>query len=286
MSIRRILVPIRLDGKGENVLDHALALAGKNAHIEVVHCRPAPKDLIPFGVSVPSILREQITKSGDDLAIAEEKRVIELFEAYASSRKLKVVGPGEPHPANAMSATFRVERGKQANIVSLRGRLADVVAVAKPDRDRAIGRNTLEAALVNTGSLVMMCPEQSPPKELGKHIAIAWNGSREAARALAMGLPLLAAAKKISILTIAGEELELNAQHLMSYLSDHDLKAEHLEVKSDHNVGKVLLEGAGTSGADCLLMGAYGSSRGRELVLGGATQYIIDHSAMPVLMAH
>jgi nucleotide-binding universal stress UspA family protein len=51
-------------------------------------------------------------------------------------------------------------------------------------------------------------------------------------------------------------------------------------------VGKVLLEGAGTSGADCLLMGAYGSSRGRELVLGGATQYVIDHSTIPVLMAH
>ena len=58
MSVRRILVPIRLDGKGENVLDHALALAGKNSHNELEKCRPAPKDLIPFGVSVPSILRE------------------------------------------------------------------------------------------------------------------------------------------------------------------------------------------------------------------------------------
>lgn len=286
MSVRRILVPIRLDGKGENVLDHAMALAGKNSHIEVVHCRPAPKDLIPFGVSVPSILREQITKSGDDLALAEEKRVVELFEAYAKSRKLKVVAPGQPHPKNAMSATFRVERGKQANIVSLRGRLADVVAVAKPDRDRAIGRNTLEAALVNTGSLVMMCPEAAPPKELGKHVAIAWNGSREAARALALAIPLLAAAKKLSILTIAGEELELTAAHLMSYLGDHDLNAEHLEVKAGHNVGKALIDGAGTAGADCLLMGAYGSSRGRELVLGGATQYVVDHASIPILMAH
>jgi hypothetical protein len=81
MSVRRILVPVRLDGKGENVLDHAMALAGKNSHIEVVHCRPGPKDLIPFGVAVPSILREQITKSGDELADQEEKRVVQLFEA-------------------------------------------------------------------------------------------------------------------------------------------------------------------------------------------------------------
>ena len=286
MAVRRILVPIRLDGKGENVLDHALALAAKNSHIEVVHCRPAPKDLIPFGVSVPSILREQITKSGDELAIAEEKRVIELFEVYARSRKLKVVGPGDKHPKTAMSATFRVERGKQANIVSLRGRLADVVAVAKPDRDRAIGRNTLEAALMNTGSLVMMCPENAPPKRIGEHVALAWNGSREAARALALAMPVLTAAKKISIMTVAGEELELTGEHVLSYLGDHDLSGQHFQIKAGSNIGKSLLDGVGTCGADCLLMGAYGSSRGRELVLGGATQHVVDNAKMPVLLAH
>ncbi len=286
MSVRRILVPIRLDGKGENVLDHALALAAKNSHIEVVHCRPGPKDLIPFGVSVPAILREQITKSGDELASAEEARVVELFETYAKSRKLKVVGVGDPHPKSARSATFRVERGKQANIVSMRGRLADVIAVAKPDRDRAIGRNTLEAALMNTGSLVMMCPVEVPPARIGEHVAIAWNGSREAARALALAMPVLAEAKQISVLTLAGEKLELTGEHLLSYLGDHDLKASHLEIKSGSNVGKTLIEGVGTAGADCLLMGAYGSSRGKELVLGGATQHIIDHASFPVFMAH
>jgi nucleotide-binding universal stress UspA family protein len=286
MSVRRILVPVRLDGKGENVLDHAMALAGKNSHIEVVHCRPGPKDLIPFGVAVPSILREQITKSGDELADQEEKRVVLLFEEYAKSRKLKIVGVGEAHPKNAMSATFRVERGKQANIVSLRGRLADVVAVAKPDRDRAIGRNTLEAALVNTGSLVMMCPENAPPKLIGEKIAIAWNGSREAARAMALAIPLLTTAKKVSVMTVAGEKLELTGAHVLSYLSDHDLDAEHLEIKAGHNIGESLVDGAGTCGADCLLMGAYGSSRGRELVLGGATQHVVDHASIPVLMAH
>jgi nucleotide-binding universal stress UspA family protein len=286
MSVRRILVPVRLDGKGENVLDHAMALAGKNSHIEVVHCRPGPKDLIPFGVSVPSILREQITASGDELADQEEKRVVELFEAYAKSRKLKVVDVGAAHPKSAMSATFRVERGKQANIVSMRGRLADVVAVAKPDRDRAIGRNTLEAALVNTGSLVMMCPENAPPKRIGERIAIAWNGSRESARAMTLALPMMASAKKISVMTIAGEKLELTGAHVLSYLGDHDIDAEHLEIKEGHNIGESLVAGAGTCGADCLLMGAYGSSRGRELVLGGATQYVVDHASIPVLMAH
>lgn len=286
MAIRRILVPIRNDGKGENVLDHARALAGKSGHIEAVHCRPAPEDLIPFGVSVPAILREQISKSGDDLANAEEAQITTQFEDYAKANKLTVVDIGKPHPKNTLSATWRIERGKQANMVSARGRLADVVAVAKPDRDRAVGRNTLEAALVNSGSLVMMCPPVSPPDKIGGHIALAWNGSREAARAVSLAMPLLVGAETVSAMTIEGDQLELTGAHLLNFLADHDIKAVHTEINSAGNVGKALLEGAESLGADCLLMGAYGSSRGREMVFGGATQYVVDHANMPVLMAH
>jgi nucleotide-binding universal stress UspA family protein len=286
MAIRRILVPIRNDGKGESVLDHALSLAGKTGHIEAVHCRPAPEDLIPFGVSVPAILREQIASSGEGLADAEEAEITGQFEAYVKAHKLTMVDVGEPHPKNKMSATWRIERGKQANIVSARGRLADVVAVAKPDRDRAVGRNTLEAALVNTGSLVMMCPPSAPSKKIGNHVAIAWNGSREAARAVSLALPILSGAKTVSVMTIDDANLELTGAHLLSFLADHDIKASHSDTSAGGNAGKVLLELAGKLGADCLLMGAYGSSRGRELVFGGATQHIVDHANLPVLMAH
>jgi hypothetical protein len=61
MTVRTILVPVRGDGKGEGVLDHALSFGGRYAaHLEVVHCRPRPEDLLPFGVSVPAILRKDI----------------------------------------------------------------------------------------------------------------------------------------------------------------------------------------------------------------------------------
>jgi nucleotide-binding universal stress UspA family protein len=103
---------------------------------------------------------------------------------------------------------------------------------------------------------------------------------------MTLALPMMASAKKISVMTIAGEKLELTGAHVLSYLGDHDIDAEHLEIKEGHNIGESLVAGAGTCGADCLLMGAYGSSRGRELVLGGATQYVVDHASIPVLMAH
>ena len=71
MSIAKILVPIRGDGKGENVLAHAAAIARRhNAHIEAVHCRARPQDMIPSGVAVPPALRQQLEAPMVELANA------------------------------------------------------------------------------------------------------------------------------------------------------------------------------------------------------------------------
>jgi nucleotide-binding universal stress UspA family protein len=285
MAIRRIFVPIRDDGKGENVLDHALVLARRfKAHIEAVHCRPNPEDLIPFGVAVPAILREQINQSGHELAAAEEAKMKALFDAYVAERKLTVTSPGTS-PTGKTTISFAIERGKQAAVVSSRGRLADIVTVAKPDRESNIGRNTLEAALVNTGSLVLMCPP-AKPGTIGEHVAIAWNGAREAARAVSLAHELLRKAEKVTVLTVAEAKNELTGQDLVAYLADHGIEATHVEISGKDGVGKALLAGAKAAGADTLLMGAYGTSRGRELVFGGVTQHVVDNAEMPVLLCH
>jgi nucleotide-binding universal stress UspA family protein len=285
MAIRRIFVPIRGDGKGEKVLDHALVLARRfKAHIEAVHCRPSPEDLIPFGVAVPAVLREQIAQSGNALAAAEEAKIKGEFEDYVASRKLTMADAGTS-PTGKTTVSFAIERGKQAAVVSSRGRLADIIAVARPDRERNIGRNTLEAALLNTGSLVLMCPP-SKPGAIGEHVAIAWNGSREAARAVALAHEVLREAKKVTVLTVAEAANDLTGGDLVAYLADHGIKATHVEISGRGGIGKALLAAARGASADTLLMGAYGSSRGRELVFGGVTQHVVDKAEMPVLLNH
>ncbi len=282
MAIRRILVPVRGDGKGEHVLDHALVLARRyKAHIEAVHCRPRSEELIPFGF-IPPRLREQLTRSGDDLAAAEEAEIKAMFDTYVGSRKLTVTDAGTS-PAGKVTASFGIEHGKQASVVSCRGRLADVVVVARPDK--GLGRNTLEAALLNTGSLVLMCPP-AKPGAVAEHLAIAWNGSRESAHAVALAHEVLREAGKVTVLTIAGGENQLSGPDLIAYLADHGIAATHKEIDAGGNIGKALLSAAKAAGADTLLMGAYGSSRGSELVFGGVTQYVVDNSDMPVLLAH
>jgi nucleotide-binding universal stress UspA family protein len=288
MTVRTILVPIRGDSKGEGVLDHALALAQRfNAHLQVVHCRPRPEDMLPYGVYVPTSFRSQVTSWATGLADDEEAKLEGQFDDYCSRHDLAVVEDSAAAPKDRVSASWSEATGKQAAVVALRGRLADVVAVARPDLDLNLGLNTLEAALLETGRPVLLCPPVQAGT-IGRHVVIGWNGSPEAARAVAAGLPILASAERVTVLTATdGAELELGPKDLQRHLASHGCQAEIKTFRSrPTEVGEGLLAAAKDVGADTLLMGAYGHSRRRELLMGGVTQHIIDHAQLPVLLVH
>ena len=288
MTLHTILVPVRGDGLGEGVLDHALALGRRfDAHLDVVHCRPNPEDLLPFGVFVPAALKQSITASAGGLANEEEQRVKAHFDDYCRRHQLAVV-TGRPWPQDQMSVSWREETGKQAAIVGVLGRLADVVAVAQPDHGRNLGLNTLEAALLETGRPVLLCPAKPVAGPLGAQVAVAWNGSTEATRALAATLPILAAADKVTLISVStGAKEGLAAAAIGDYLSDHGIASEfRSQTARGSEVGQALLLAAKEAGADLLLMGAYGQSRRRELIMGGVTQHVIDESDLPVLLCH
>jgi nucleotide-binding universal stress UspA family protein len=288
MTIRTILVPVRGDGKGEGVLDCALAVGRRfNAHLSVVHCRPRPEDMLPYGVFVPTSFREQIASSATTMANEEEGRVKALFETYCSRHDLAVVDGSAAAPGDRPSASWSEATGKQAEIVAVRGRLADLIAVAQPDTKLNLGRNTLEAALLETGRLVLMCPPAGAGS-VCRHVAIGWDGHAEAARALAAAMPILVAADHITVLAgETGRHVELGPEEVRAYLARHDA---HAEVRSFRaratEVAQGLLGAVIEAGADVLLIGAYGHSRRRELVMGGVTQHIIEHADLPVLMIH
>ncbi len=286
MTVRTILVPVRGDGKGAGVLDHALRLARRHAaHLEVLHCRPRPEDLIPFGVFVPASLRKEIVSSAGTLANEEEDKVRGLFDRYCIEHDIPVL-EAAPWPRDRITATWREETGKQAKVVAVRGRLADVIAVAKPDRAQNLGLNTLEAALLETGKLILMCPPR-PVKSVGARVAVAWNGSAEAARAVTAALPVLRNAESVTIMAGEGDTLPVSAAEAKDYLAVHDIACS-LQVfdSAPGAVGQTLLATATKAGADCLLMGAYGQSRHRELVMGGVTQHVVDHAEIPILLMH
>jgi len=286
--LRTILIAVRGDGKGEGVLDHALAVARRfNAHISVVHCRPRPEDMLPGGVFVPTSFRQQIATFATTMADDEEGRVKALFEDYCSRHDLVIVENIGAAPKDRPSASWSEAIGKQAAVVAIRGRLADLIAVAQPDPKLDLGRNTLEAALLETGRLVLLCPPAAVAS-IGRHVAIGWDGQAEAARAVAAAMSVLDAADQITVLAAqTGGRAELGPEDLRAYLARHDARAEIRTFRSRATeVAEGLLAAAKEAGADVLLIGAYGHSRRRELLMGGVTQHIIEHTDLPVLMSH
>ncbi len=286
MTVRTILVPVRGDGKGEGVLNHAVSLARRHsAHMEVLHCRSRPEDLIPFGIFVPASLRKEIVASAGTLANEEEDKVRGLFDRYCQQHDLPALDAA-PWPRDRVSVTWREETGKQAKIIGVRGRLADVIAVAQPDHAQNLGMNTLESALLETGKLVLMCPP-APVESVGARVAVAWNGSAEASRAVTTALPVLKAADAVTILSEEGAKLPVSAEEARDYLAVHDIACNQRSFSaSPAKVGQALVAGAKAAGADCLLMGAYGQSRRRELIMGGVTQHVVDHADIPILLMH
>ncbi len=287
MAIKTILVPIRGDGKGEAVLDCAYALSSRfGAHIEAVHARAKPEEYLPYGTLISAGMKATILESAKENAADEEARFRALFNDYCASKNLLVLEK-PPSPGNQVTASWREVTGKQATVVALRGRLADMIAVPKPDQETRLGVNTLQSALLETGKLVLMAPAK-PAASVGSHIAIAWNASAESARAITLAMPLLNAADKVTILSAeTGDALPLSANDLADHLRWHNIEPDVRTFNSTgHDIGAPLLAQVKEAGADLLVMGAFGHNRHREMVFGGVTQYVIEHADMPVLLTH
>lgn len=282
--LREILVPIRGDGKGENVLAHAAVLARRfTAHISAVHCRPRPADMLPFGIPVPGYLRDEIVKSASSVANAEEAKLRAEFDGWVRTLGLT---PAEG-PDGAATVSWEEAEGKQVDVIKTHGRLADLIAVAKPDRDRNLGANTLKSALFHTGRPVLMCPPRSDrPNSLGSRVSIAWNGSTEVARAVALTLDLIQAADEVIVLSGGDEIHGATADDLMAYLNRRNIYPRLVRFERSARNGEMLLSKTVEAGADLMIMGAYRNSHEHETLFGGNTQQIVDTTNIPVVLVH
>jgi len=283
--IRKIVIPVRGDGKGDNVFAHAAVLATRyKAHIAVTHCRPRGEDLMPYGVAITASLRKLLLNQSADVADQVEegmRRELETLAATFGVQMTDAAIEGKP------TAEWIEEQGRQVDIIKRHGRLADLICVAKPDVDRNLGANTLKAALFNTGRPVMMCPpRERAPEALCDKVAIAWNGSIEASRAVAATTGILEKASEVTIISGGIEVNGADSASLMSYLSSRGVNARIERFTPAKKVGKELLQLAMAAKADTLIMGAYSNSHERETFFGGNTQYIVDHAPIPVILVH
>lgn len=166
------------------------------------------------------------------------------------------------------------------------------VCVVPYGRDPGPQQGLAEALIFSSGRpVIIVSPQEghAPKTEIGTAV-IAWDGGRSAAAALAAALPALRAAKTVVVLTILNEKPSATpavAEDVIRHLAQHGVEAEALAFDSaGAKIGSVLEHVVERTGADLLVMGAFGHSRAREFVLGGATRSMIEAPPTAVLLAH
>jgi nucleotide-binding universal stress UspA family protein len=187
---------------------------------------------------------------------------------------------------------WQVCEGDAADLIAIVSRLQDLVIVGKTEPGEGWG--VIERMVtVPTGRPVLVVPSTGPFLDTGKCVLIAWNGSAQAADAVIRGMPLLAEAERVVVLTGSEERERLPAVKplppldLVAYLKRHGVEAEVRRTDAaGADAGTAILDAARDVTADLVVMGAFGRSRLREWVLGGATRTVLDYMDIPVLMAH
>ena len=287
MSIKTILVPLSgLPGRGQ-WLDAAVKRSHEwGAHLEAIHVAMDPRDSVAY-------VGEGMTSAmiGDVMAVAEREsderrqQAQKIFEDTCHRNNVTISDQAESGPG---TAHFTIVTGREEDVMASRGRLADLIFVRRPEGggEEVTFSVTLEAALLDTGRPVLILPP-SAPLDFGSSIAIYWNGTAEAGKAMNFAMPFLDKAEKVSVVEVDAENHSgPGMEDVIRYLAWHGVKAEGTELERKGSDSESLLASTNSVGADMLVMGAYTRSRLRRLVFGGVTRDMLTRSSVPVLMAH
>lgn len=284
--IRDVLVILR--PYPAQVSDSAVDYAARMAKVldvraSVIACGVRPK--IPQRIlgdsliGISGMVREEGRKSEEDA-----KRLTSLFAKAASARGVTM---GDQFSPSRHSSEVPTALAQYA-------RLHDLAIMPMPEGDYVSQFDAqwyAETVMFDSGLPAMILPER-PASDAASidTIVVAWDKSRAAARSIADAIPLLEKAKTVRMLTVQGDKdiVEEPATSLMAkHLERHGVHLAIDEVQAhNRSIGEVLKAHVHSVGADLLVMGAYGHSRFREFVLGGATKSMLTHSPCALFMSH
>lgn len=281
--MKTLLVPFFDDDAAESALSHAVMIAKRfNSHIEGIFIAPRPQ-VIDGGIGMPVMVSHAIEIGRESTQLAE--RAKSRFESVLSSHDIKM----SPMTAdlNTISASWRDFDNARHPLLGDAGRVFDMIVIGREFGQPWTDWSTIcESALFESGRPILVTPQETG--NLGEHAAIAWNGSTETARTIALSMPLLINTKKVTVMTLDGWSVPgHDGEQLVNSLVRNGINATLTDIDLDGRTpGQAIVHKAIDCGADVLVKGAYTQSRLRQLVFGGATRHILLEANLPVIMAH
>lgn len=278
MSLKTILVYLNGASRAGAVLETAMALASSHdAHLIGLHVVPQ--------VSVPAVVPVEVTGE----IIEAERRALEEEGARVTAIFKKATAGIE---ARCEWRLVQASHFHLSNIVDNHGRAADLIIAPQSDPDGGIYQpaDVTEDIMMEAGRPVLVIPKSGSFSKIGTNVLVAWNESREAARAAFDALPILKGATKVTILTVTDRRersLDLPGAEIGTALARHGVRCEAATAAKDgRTVSEQLRDAIRDHRADMLVMGGYGHSRLSELIFGGATRFMLQSMPVPVLISH
>jgi nucleotide-binding universal stress UspA family protein len=287
--IRTILVSASGDADDPATLAAALTVARScGAHLDVLHVRVDPVNttvaMTTDGGSgaLSAGLIDQLERDARE----REAKAREGFLRFCREAGIAPSGEASTGTAAEVSAEWHVEIGDEGRWMTSYGRTADLIVASRSTSEDSVARSTLEAALLETGRPVLIPAGKALPARF-ERVAVAWKSSPEAARAVALAMPLIGDAKEVVVVTVEEQPSEHDdTDRLVRNFARHGLAASAKRLAAGANgVSATVLAEIGGQ-ADLLVMGGYGHSQLREWIFGGFTQDILDSAPVPVLIAH
>ncbi|MEZ5827379.1 MAG: universal stress protein [Hyphomicrobiales bacterium] len=277
MSYKAILVHVPLANAGVQVELAARLAKEFGAHLTGI-CSLSETAMLRSAVQNPFIRLEADKVEGlIEQESAEAISAQKIFDTVAA--KVSV-----PH-------SFITGEGEAADLITHACRVQDLAVVEQArDPSDLLWGPAVQVAL--SGYPVLIVPKAWTSPAFGKRAVVAWNGSAQASAAVREAIPLLQRAEQVTVLIGQSRAtfpatMRMAPLDLLAYLRHHGIAAEIGESKTpDDDAGAAILKAAASAKADLIVMGAFGHSRFREWVLGGATRHVLDHMPVPVLMAH
>ncbi|HEY7578192.1 MAG TPA: universal stress protein [Acetobacteraceae bacterium] len=282
MALKDLLVHVDTTPRSATRTELAARLAIQhNAHLTGLHVIDIPSANYFYGAAMPFV-------PTNPEEIVDRIRA----EAVEAARPIEAAFR-ECLRRNGIEGEWRMVEGSPPATVALHARYADLAIVGQPNRDEPRDADAVTVTTIMTsGRPVLAVPFAGDFPTVGERVLVAWNASREAARALNDALPLLLNAKQVTVLAInpqrgVGGHGDVPAADIALHLARQGLKTEAAHtVAKDIADGEALLSYAADIGADLIVAGAYGHSRAREMVFGGVTRTLIAEMTAPVLFSH